>query len=49
MKVLIDFDENYKQIAECNDGIVHKRGPKTPTKVTKKRILTKTTKNHGVK
>ena len=36
MKVLIDFDENYKQIAGCNHGIVHKRGPKTPMKVTKK-------------
>ena len=36
MKVLIDFDENYKKISECNHGIVHKRGPKTPTKVTKK-------------
>ena len=36
IKVLIDFDENYKQISECNHGIVHKRGPKTPMKVTKK-------------
>ena len=36
MKVPIDFDENYKKISECNHGIVHKRGPKTPTKVTKK-------------
>ena len=35
MKVLIDFDKNYKKIAECNHGIVHKRGPKTPTKLQK--------------
>ena len=43
------FWRKLQKIAESDHGLVHKRGPKTPTKMTKKRILTKTTKNHAVK
>ena len=43
------FCRKLQKIAESDHGVVHKRGPKTPTKMTKKRILTKTTKNHAVK
>ena len=41
--------QKLQKIPDCNHGIVHKKGPKTPTKMTKTTILTKTTKNHEVK
>ena len=43
------FWQKLQKIAEWDYCIVHKRGPKTPVKMTKTTILMKTTKNHGVK